>query len=403
MLPPPMNNTVVVGTSLAGLRAAEQMRREGYRGMLHLVGKEKHFPPYDRPPLSKEVLSGKRDLEEARLRVFEELDAAVIRGRSAVHLDVTSREILLDDGSSLGYDGLIVATGASVRKIRCAGADRAGVHYFRTAEDCARVKASLAPGSRAVIVGAGFIGSEVASVCRARGLDVTVIDSAVLPMSEQIGERTAQYLLDQHRRRGIATHLGVGVAGIEGETRAEAVRLTDGSYIAADIVVVGVGVVPETRWLEDSGLFLDDGVVCDEYCMPVGTTGMVAVGDVARWFNPLYQTLMRIEHWTNAVEQAEYAAAILVNGLHGRGGFSSLPYFWSDQYDMHLQFAGVPGTESILAEGSLEDRQFVMLQRTEGQDVGVVGANWPSRFGKYRRRLAEQLSVASSVSSVTFH
>jgi 3-phenylpropionate/trans-cinnamate dioxygenase ferredoxin reductase component len=394
MLPLPMRNAVVVGTSLAGLRAAEQLRREGYRGALHLVGKEKHFPPYDRPPLSKEVLNGKRHLEEARLRVFEELEAVVIRGRSAVHLDMTSREIHLDDGCSLGYDGLIIATGASVRKIRCEGGDRAGVHYFRTAEDCARVKASLAPGSRAVIVGAGFIGSEVASACRARGLDVTVIDSALLPMAEQIGERTAQYLLDQHRQHGIATYLGVSVASIEGKARAEAVRLTDGSVIAADIVVIGIGVVPETRWLEDSGLVLDDGVLCDEHCTAVGTADVVAAGDIARWLNPLYGTLMRIEHWTNAVEQAEYAAAILANGSQGRPGFSPLPYFWSDQHDMHLQFAGVAGTESFLAEGSLEDRQFIMLHRADGQDVGVIGVNWPSRFGKHRRRLAEQLSVA---------
>jgi NADPH-dependent 2,4-dienoyl-CoA reductase/sulfur reductase-like enzyme len=392
---PPMSNAVVVGTSLAGLRAAEQLRRGGYPGALYLVGKERHFPPYDRPPLSKEILNGKRDLEEARLRVFEQLDAVVVRGRSAVRLDVGSREIHLDDGSSLAYDGLIIATGASVIQIRCAGADRAGVHYFRTAEDCARVRASLTPGSRAVIVGAGFIGSEVASACRARGLDVTMIDTALLPLSEQVGEQVARYLLDQHRRHGIATHLGVGVAGIEGETQAEAVRLTDGSVIAADIIVVGVGVVPETRWLEDSGLLLDDGVVCDEYCKPVGTRGVVAAGDIARWFNPLYGTLMRIEHWTNAVEQAEYAAVILANGSRGRKGFSPVPYFWSDQHDMHLQFAGIPGTESALAEGSLADRQFIMLHRAEGRDVGVVGVNWPSRFGKYRRRLGAQLPVGS--------
>jgi 3-phenylpropionate/trans-cinnamate dioxygenase ferredoxin reductase subunit len=394
MVPPPMNDAVVIGTSLAGLRAAEQLRREGYRGKLHLVGRENHFPPYDRPPLSKGVLSGKQELEEARLRIFEEVDAAVIRGRTAIHLDVPSSEIHLDDGSRLVYDGLVIATGASVRKIRCDGADLMGVHYFRTADDCRRVEATLAPGAHVVVVGAGFIGSEVAAACRTRGIDVTIIDSAALPMSEQIGHQAAQYLMDQHRLHGITTRLGVGVASIEGETRAESVRLTDGSVVAADIVVVGVGVVPETRWLENSGLCLDDGVVCDKHCVPVGATGIVAAGDIARWFNPLYGTLMRVEHWTNAVEQAEYAAAVLANGSQGREGFASVPYFWSDQYDMHLQFAGVTGADSILAEGSMEDRQFVILHRTDGQDVGVVGVNWPSRFGKHRRRLASTLPVA---------
>jgi NADPH-dependent 2,4-dienoyl-CoA reductase/sulfur reductase-like enzyme len=383
-------SVVVIGTSLAGLRGAEQLRRAGYRGQLLMVGRERHFPPYDRPPLSKEVLSGERGLAESRLRVFAELDAVIRPGRSAVGLDVARREVRVDDGTVLGFDGLLIATGASVRTLRCDGADLSGLHYFRTAEDCARLQASLTPGTRAVIVGAGFIGSEVASVARYRGAAVTVVDSADLPMAPQVGETVARYLLAQHERQGVTVRLGVGVAGIEGDGRAEAVRLADGTAIPADVIVVGVGVAPETGWLEGSGLRLADGVVCDEHCRAVGGDhSIVAAGDVARWRNPRYGSMMRVEHWTNAVEQAEYAADTLVHGADGRPGYAPVPYFWSDQYDMHLQVAGASGTETVLAEGAIEDGQFVMLNRAGGRDVGVVAVNWPARFGRHRRRLAQ--------------
>jgi len=380
---------VVVGTSLAGLRGAEQLRRAGFRGELHMVGREPHFPPYDRPPLSKEVLSGERGLAEARLRVFTELDAVIRPGRNAIGLDVAGREVRLDDETALGFDGLLIATGASVRVLRCAGADLPGVYYFRTAEDCAALQARLTPGTRAVIVGAGFIGSEVASVARRRGVAVTLVDSAELPMAPQVGEAVAGYLLAQHERHGVTVRLGVGVSGIEGDGHAEGVRLADGTVIPADVVVVGVGVAPGTSWLEGSGLTLADGVVCDEHCRAAGGRSIVAAGDVARWRNPRYGLLMRVEHWTNAIEQAEYAAGTLLRGPDGRPGYAPVPYFWSDQYDMHLQFAGATGTETVLAEGSIEDGQFVMLNRADGRDVGVIAVNWPARFGRHRRRLAQ--------------
>jgi 3-phenylpropionate/trans-cinnamate dioxygenase ferredoxin reductase subunit len=409
MAPSPVRRVVVVGTSLAGLRGSEQLRRAGYRGALHLVGREPHFPPYDRPPLSKEVLSGERALEAARLRIFEELDAAVLPGRAAVGLDVRRGEVRLDDGAALGYDGLLIATGAAVRTIGCDGADLPGVQYFRTAEDCARLSALLVPGARLAVVGAGFIGSEIAATARQRGVAVTLIDSADLPMAAQIGEVTARYLIAQHERHGVTVRLGTGVAAIEGTARAEAVRLADGTSVPADLVVVGVGVVPETAWLEGAGLLLANGVVCDEHCRaiipgpaPAGpgiaavsaapgdeaVPNVVAAGDVACWRNPRYGALMRVEHWTNAVEQAEYAAGILLHGPDGRAGYASVPYFWSDQYDMHLQFAGTRGTETVLAEGSPEDRQFIMLNRADGRDVGVIAVNWPARFGRHRRGLA---------------
>jgi 3-phenylpropionate/trans-cinnamate dioxygenase ferredoxin reductase component len=386
---------VVVGCSIAGLRAAEELRRLGFAGQLTLVGAERHFPPFDRPPLSKEVLSAKWELEQARLRLFGDLNATMILGRQAVGLDMATRQVELDDGERIGYEGLVIATGASVRRIRCPGSDLAGIHYFRTAEDCSRIRQSLTSGPRVVVIGGGFIGSEVAAACRGHGLQVTVVDLVGLPMAEQLGDPLARYVIDQHRDHGSALRLGVGVAAFAGADKVERVLLSDGTAVDADVVVVGVGVVPETTWLAGAGLVLDDGVVCDANCVPLGAANIVAAGDVASWFNPVYGTTMRVEHWTNAVQQAEYAAGALLGATGCRDGYASVPYFWSNQYDMHLQVAGVRGSYEVIAEGSLAERKFIMISRESGRDVGVLGVNWPAKFQRYRRQLTEQLAVVA--------
>jgi 3-phenylpropionate/trans-cinnamate dioxygenase ferredoxin reductase component len=386
---------VVVGTSLAGLRAAEELRREGYRGALTMVGAEPHFPPYDRPPLSKEVLGEKWELEEARLRLFEPLDATMRLGTVAETLDPVAHRLVLDDSTALTYDGLVIATGTAVRRISCPGSSLAGVHYFRTAEDCAQVREQLAAAPRVTVIGGGFIGSEVAAVCRRRGLAVTVVDLAELPMAEQVGDAMARYLIDQHRDEGVALRLGVGIDAIEGTDHVEAVRLADGSTIDTDLVIVGIGVSPETGWLRESGLVIDNGLVCDEHCRPLESVDIVAAGDVARWHNPVYGTTMRVEHWTNAVEQAEYAAAVLLHGADGRHGYRSVPYFWSNQYDMHMQVAGIRGRDTTVVEGAVADRKFVSIT-TDDEDraVGVLAVNWPAGFHRHRRGLLDN-SVAS--------
>lgn len=393
-------DVVIVGASLAGLRAAEALRREGYAGRLTMVGAEEDFPPFDRPPLSKEVLRGAWQLDAARLPLFEDIDARLLLGIGATALHPAERLVSLGDGRALGYDGLVIATGTTVRRIRCPGSTLPGVHYLRTARDCAALEAQFRHRPRVVVIGGGFIGSEVASACRERNLDVTVVDLAELPMAEQTGQPIARYLMDQHRSRGVALRLGVGIDGIEGESSVRSVRLADGDAIKADLVIVGIGVAPETQWLSGSGLTVEDGVVCDEHCVSIGTPDIVAAGDVARWYNRLYGRHMRVEHWTNAVEQAEYAAAVLHHGTGGRTGYAPVPYFWSDQHASRLQFAGIRGVHETVVEGSLADHKFVTVQRDEqGREVGVLAINWPAGFQRHRRLLLA--SLASSPQPAT--
>jgi NADPH-dependent 2,4-dienoyl-CoA reductase/sulfur reductase-like enzyme len=382
----------VVGASLAGLRGAEELRRAGFGGELTLVGAESHFPPIDRPPLSKEVLASQWRLEDARLRLFEELNATTILDDPAAELDLARRTLILTSGRSVRFDGVMIATGAAVRHLRCPGADLSGVMYFRGPEDCLALVARLAEGPRIVIVGAGFIGSEIAAVCRGRGVAVTMIDAASLPLEPQLGSDIASYVMQQHRRHGVELRTGVGVQAIEGDTRVRQVRLTDGETVPADVVIVGIGVTPATGWLKGSGVALDDGVSCDQHCRALGVDDVVAAGDVASWLNPAYGRTMRVEHWTNAVEQAEYAARSLL-GDPGPG-YSSVPFFWSDQYDMHLQSAGIRGEVDEIADGSFDTGKVVVESRIGDEVVGVLAINWRGRFQRLRRALTSAVMAS---------
>ena len=384
-----LEHIVIVGSSLAGVRGAEELRRAGYRGRLSLVGKESHFPPFDRPPLSKEVLTSKWTLEEARLRLFEELDAETHLGDPAIGLDLERRTVSLQGGDGLSFDGLMIATGAGVRRLRCPGAELPGVVYFRDAEDCIQLRDRFPHRPRVAIVGAGFIGSELAAACRGIGLEVTIIDTARLPLEPQLGTQIAAHFMNKHRERGVDLKLEVGIASIEGDETVEAVRLSDGSTVAADVVIAGIGVVPATDWLDGSGLTIDSGVLCDEHCRALGAERVVAAGDVAKWLHPGYGRVMRVEHWTNAVQQAEYAAHALLGEIGA--GYRSIPYFWSDQYDMHMQFAGITGDSSEIVEGSLEDERFVVEYRDGERPVGALTVNWAAQFQRRRRALAQAL------------
>lgn len=388
---PVLNNgrAVIVGGSLAGLRTAQSLRREGHEGTITIVSEEPHWPPYDRPPLSKQVLVGAVPPERVRLRVPDGLDAEVCAGVRAVGLDVAARTVLLDHGERIPYDGLVIATGASPRRIADTAA-LAGVHVLRTIDDSLTLRAELEQATKVVVVGAGFIGCEVASSCRALGLDVTVVD--VLPFAlAPLGARAGEIVRALHEANGVRLRLGTGVAGFDGDDRVHGVRLADGTTLGADVVVVGIGVVPTTGWLDGSGLTLDDGVVCDEACLARGGDDrVVAVGDVARWDHPRYGPI-RTEHWTNAGEQAAHAARALVHGREAAGPFAPVPYFWSDQFGTKLQFVGTcgAGDEFSIIEGSVDDGRWVAAYGRDGVTVAALCVGWPARLAAWQQLVAD--------------
>lgn len=394
-----LERVVVVGASLAGLRAAEALRREGYDGRLILVGAEPHLP-YDRPPLSKELLQGRWEADRTALRKpdsYGELDLDLRLGRRATRLDLGARRVELDRGAPLDFDGLVVATGATPRTLP--GPSLAGVHTLRTLDDAVAIRSELERSPRVAVVGAGFIGGEVAASCRALGLAVTLVEALAVPLSNALGEELGGVCAALHRDRGVDLRCGVGVERLEGGERVERLRLSDGSRVAADLVVVGIGVRPETGWLEGSGLALDDGVLCDETCA-TAAPGVVAAGDVARWRNPLFEEAMRVEHWTNAVEQGEHAARRLLAGAGpGATPFAPVPFFWSDQHDVKLQCAGRgrPGDQLRIVHGSTEERRFVALYGRSGRLVGAVAMNRARLLMRYRQRIAERAPFEDAI------
>ncbi len=392
-------NILVVGASLAGLRAVEALRRLGYAGRITCVGAERHLP-YDRPPLSKEVLRGTREPEGTALRKpdsYDELEVDWRLGQRATALDLEARCVELDGGERLRFDGLLIATGARPRTLPDTPR-LAGIHTLRSLDDCLAIRAALAHTPRVAVVGAGFIGAEVAASCRERGLEVTLIEALPVPLAAALGTRMGEVCAALHRDHGVDLRCGAGVSGFEGGDRVEAVRLADGKRVPADLVVVGVGVEPEVDWLRASGLALDDGVVCDATCA-AGAPGVVAAGDVARWHNLLFDQAMRVEHWTHAVEQGEAAAARLLASDAEAQPFESVPFFWSDQYDRKIQLAGsaAPSDAVRIVHGEVEARRFVALYGRAGRLVGALGFNRARYLMQYRRAIRERASFDEAV------
>ena len=387
-----MNHIAVVGASMAGTYAAETLREAGFDGTITMVGEEPHRP-YDRPPLSKQVLAGEWEADRLALPVdLDRLDLEWRLGSRATALDLDGRELVLGSKERLSFDGLVIATGAEPRRLP-GTPDVAGVHVLRTVDDCLALRADLdATPRRVAVVGAGFIGAEVAATCRGRGLDVTVVEALPQPLSRALGIEMGVVWAEMHRDHGVDLRLGVGVDGFVGDDPVGGVRLSDGEVVEADVVVVGVGVRPVTGWLEGSGLTLDDGVVCDETCQ--AAPGVVAAGDVARWRNPLFDEQMRVEHWENAIEQGKAAALRLLAGDGDAEPFAPVPWFWSDQYDRKIQLAGRAGPDDEIAivHGSTEERRFVALYGRAGRVVGVLGVNRPRHVMQYRQKIADRTS-----------
>jgi len=396
-----IGSVVIVGASIAGMHAAHTLRTEGYDGDITVVDADANTP-YDRPPLSKQVLAGTWDAERITLPAAKaDLGLRYLLGRRAMGLDMADRFVRLDGGEHIGYDGLVIATGAAARWLPGAPMLE-GVHVLRNLDDCLGLRAELDDRpSRVVVVGAGFIGAEVAATCRGLGLEVTMIEGADVPLERALGSDVGGVMAEIHREEGVDLRLGVGVVGLDGSHRVEAVRLDDGSVIEAEVVVVGIGVTPNTGWLEGSGLEIDNGVVVDDTLC--AAPGVVVAGDIARWPSTRYGELLRVEHWETAIQMGEAAARRLLADHHGRepATFDPVPWFWSDQYDRKIQLAGRSSADDDLEVviGSLDERRFVALYGRAGRVAGVLGMNRPRHVMQLRPLVEERVAWAEGLAT----
>ncbi|MFJ4204922.1 NAD(P)/FAD-dependent oxidoreductase [Streptomyces sviceus] len=402
----PTGRIVVAGGSMGGLRAAEQLRAAGWTGAITVVGDEPHMP-YNRPPLSKEVLAGKAPFES--LAFTPKAAAADVEwrlGTKAVAARLDEHTVELDDGEAIRYDGLVVATGMRPRRLPCPG-PLAGRHTVRTLADAQGLRDELTRhGVRVVVVGAGFIGCEVAATAVGLGVrEVTVVDPLPLPMVGPLGDVLGRALLKRHEERGVRFALGTGVACFEGEDRVTGVVLGDGTVLPADVVVESVGSLANTEWLDGNGLDLSDGVLTDEQLRVGGRPEAVAVGDVARFPNARYDGVpRRVEHWSIPTDTAKHAAKALVAHLTGTGAelaaFAPLPTFWSDQHEFRLQSFGAP----VLGKGDVRildgdpESDVLVGYHTAGQLVGVValgGQATAMGAARYRAQLLKQPALTA--------
>jgi NADPH-dependent 2,4-dienoyl-CoA reductase/sulfur reductase-like enzyme len=395
-----VKHVIVVGASLAGLRACETLRTDGFAGRITLVGAESEMP-YDRPPLSKKFLAGEWEADRIRLRKAD--DVADLRldlrlGVRATRLDAEARSVAIDEGAELHADGVIVATGAAPRRLP-GQPDLDGVVTLRALADSRDLRSRLAGGTaRLSVIGAGFIGLEVAATARQLGCEVTVLEGAPAPMIRGLGAVMGADVATVHTRHGIDLRCGVEVAGIDGGDRVTGVRLGDGTVVPADVVLVGIGVAPSTEWLAGSGLTLADGIVCDD-SLWTGVDGVYAAGDCARWhnhvFDPHDDAEMRVEHWTNAAEQGAAAARNLLAVANGEEPvpYESVPFFWSDQFESRVQFVGrAHGDDEVHVFAGAPGGPLAALYGHRGRLRGVLGVSMPKMVMPFRALIAARAS-----------
>ncbi|MGW1752788.1 NAD(P)/FAD-dependent oxidoreductase [Streptomyces mirabilis] len=383
---------LVVGASAAGLATAEALRRKGYEGGITVLGAEPHAP-YDRPPLSKQVLSGAWEPTRSALRtqeVLSTLDAEFVLGDAAVALDTATRTVRARSGRELRADAIVIATGVRPRMLP-GQEDLTGVHVLRTLDDALALRKDLLDSARLVVVGEGVLGAEIAATARTLGLDVTMAGPLPTPLALQVGPLVSGLLAELHDERGVRLRLGTGVTGLAGEHgRVTGVLLGTGEVLPADTVVVAIGATPATEWLADSGLRLDNGVVCDSRCR--AAEGVYAVGDVARWQHERLGRLVRLENRTNATEQATAVAGVI---LGEDRPYQPVPYFWTDQFDAKLQVHGVlpADAEVDVVEGDVTARRFVARYRSDGVLTGVLGWNMPKQARVRRQEIVDALNA----------
>ena len=394
-----MDHIAVVGASLAGLRTAEALRREGFVGRLTMIGAEDE-PPYDRPPLSKQFLVD--DWDDAKLALsrngVEDLGADWKLGQAAASLDASSLILTLANGERVDEaDAIVLATGARARRLPF-GQDLEGILELRRLADARLLRKALGSATRVVVVGAGFIGMEVAASCRQKGLEVVVIDPLPAPLIRGLGAVLGERVATRHREAGVEFHLGVGVEGFEGESRVTGVRLSNGVTLPADIVVVGVGAAPATEWLDGAGLKIENGICCDATGF-TGRDGVYALGDCARWHNSHYPERPRFEHWTSAVEQSSVVARRIVHG--SAEDFAPVPYVWTDQFDLRIAIAGEirDGDEMQVCHGKLNEDRFLALFGRGGRLVAAVGFKRPRQLNASRKMIVDGIGFVDAVAA----
>ena len=383
---------LVVGAGLAGAKAVAGARDRGFDGRVVLVGAETERP-YERPPLSKDVLRGEAPPESAHVHdgsFYDDNAVELVTGTEVVGLDVAARGATLSNGQSVAYDAVVLATGSRPRRLPVPGADLPGVHYLRTMADAVRLRAAIGQGARVVVVGAGWIGSEVAASARAMGADVCLVDPAPVPLERVLGTRVGSVFRALHADNGVSLRLGTGVAEIQGGRSVDKVVLSDGGTEAADVVVVGIGVVPCDELARAAGVRVTDGVVVDEH-LHAGAPGVYAAGDVANAWHPRYGRHVRVEHWANALNQGTAAGR---NAVGPHEAYIRLPYFWSDQYDLGMEYVGVaePG-DAVEIRGSLDERRFVALYHRDGVVNAALTVNVHGVVDDLKRLVSERTRV----------
>jgi 3-phenylpropionate/trans-cinnamate dioxygenase ferredoxin reductase subunit len=383
------NGIVIVGGGLAAARTAEQLRRSEYTGRITIVSDEVHLP-YDRPPLSKEVL--RKEVDDVALKPrewYDENDITLRLRSAATSLDTAGQTITLDDGTVLGYDQLVIATGLVPRRIP-AFPDLDGIRVLRSFDESMALREHASAARHAVVVGAGFIGCEVAASLRSLGVDVVLVEPQPTPLASVLGERIGGLVARLHRDEGVDVRLDVGVAEVRGQGHVDAVVLTDGTELTADLVVVGIGSRPATEWLEGSGIEVDNGVICDE-AGHTSAPNVWALGDVASWRDATGHQA-RVEHWSNVADQAR----VVVPAMLGRDVPTNVvvPYFWSDQYDVKIQCLGEPEAGDIVHLVEDDGRKFLAYYERDGVLVGVVGGGMPGKVMKVRAKIAAATPIA---------
>jgi NADPH-dependent 2,4-dienoyl-CoA reductase/sulfur reductase-like enzyme len=394
---------VIVGSSVGGVRTAKALRSQGFPGRVVLIGDEAHLP-YDKPPLSKQLLAGTWDQSRVTILTAEDAKEADIElqlGSAAERLDLAERVVILSGGTRVAYDVLVIATGAAARP--SPWSVDSGIHVVRTLDDTRDLARALAAVGPVVVVGGGFIGAEVAATAHAAGREVTIVDPLAAPIGRLVGDELGTMLASVHARHGVRTRFGIGVESVEGREGDLLVTLADGETLPAATVVVGIGAIPNDGWLASSGLLIDDGVVCDEFCRTVEHPNVYAVGDVARWRHPVHREDVRAEHWTNAAEQSACVAHNICHPGELRA-YAPTEYVWSDQYDWKIQIAGRPNRavlQRIIGDIDHNPAQAAAVYGDrDGLLRGAVTVNWPKALMMCRRMIGAGATVAACLAEL---